>query len=121
PPPPRRFARGPVPRSSSEQFAPTLGSALSFAGTHRPAWHDAPIPHAPLTGETGSMSTVTLRDELTSTSAQPEATTPQSSFFATAANAYFPRARSPSTGVSRSLRLKATRTSAPSGTPACRI
>ena len=42
---PAGFSSGPAPMSSSEQLAPTLGSALSFAGTHCAAWHVVPAGH----------------------------------------------------------------------------
>src|SRR5262245_45432888 len=88
-PAPAGFPSGPAPRSSSEQPAPTLGSLLSFAGKHCPAWQEPPIGHFPGGGSDSARSIVTLL-EPRSASAHPDARTDHSSSRATAANAYLP-------------------------------
>ena len=106
-------AKGPAPRRSSEQFAPTLGSLLSLAGMHSAFWQTAPLEQAPVGGSFTCKVSVTALELETSTTAHPTPMTPQSSAFAAAANAYVPRGKSPRPGGFVSLAANAMCAAAP--------
>ena len=113
---PDEFASGPEPRSSSEQPAPTLGSELSFAGTQRDAWHDAPAGHAP-TGVLTAPSEIAMSSPLPeSTCAQPDAMIAQVASRATAPNANESFETSPKSGMGSPF-FHASRAAYPPGTP----